>query len=157
MVICSPGQMELNSSIFWLLLANTSKCSFHTTEQIDFQFFQWCTKLNHAVLMYFFRATQSYYGWWFYFLVNNAVMLLLSCRVFLRDWCPRMQLKSSLCWSALSAACKCGVFCIFCIFCILSGCIFCIFIVLFICRLKKDNKTFKDVPLFSIGMLYWTA
>ena len=25
---------------------------------------------------------------------------------------------------------------------------------LFICRLKKDRKTFKDVPLFGIGMLH---
>ena len=28
------------------------------------------------------------------------------------------------------------------------------YLLFFICRLKKDGKTFKDVPLFGIGMLH---
>ena len=80
--------------------------------------------------------------WW-------TKQLLPSCRCLRRNLCPRMQLKSTLCWSALSA-CKCWIFCIFWILCI--SCI--LFIVFFICRLKKDRKTFKDVPLFGIGMLH---
>jgi hypothetical protein len=30
---------------------------------------------------------------------------------------------------------------------------FCIFWICFICRLRKDGKPFKEVPLFGIGML----
>ena len=75
MVLCSPGQMEQNRSIFWLLKANTSKCSFHTAEHMGFQ---WCTKLNHAVLRYFLCSNHPYYGWWFYFMVNKAAAAKLQ-------------------------------------------------------------------------------
>jgi hypothetical protein len=34
--------------------------------------------VNCAVLRYFIRSNQPYYGWWFYFLVNKAAAGKLS-------------------------------------------------------------------------------
>ena len=73
MALCRASKMALNRSIYWLLPANTSECYLYT-EQMGVK----CIIVNHAVLRYFIRSRQPYYGWWFYFLVNNAASGKLS-------------------------------------------------------------------------------
>ena len=67
-----PGKQDGTKSLD--LLAPAGEQCYLYAEQVGVK----CIIVNHAVLRYFIRSRQPYYGWWFYFLVNNAASGKLS-------------------------------------------------------------------------------